>query len=82
MNTGKLDIINREMERTRVEILGICELKWTEMGHFQSDDYKVLFCGQEHVRRNGVAIINCLARTHQDAYRDTSQSVTGYYQLD
>ena len=43
MNTGKLDIVKREMERTRVEILGISELKWTEMGHFQSDEYKVFF---------------------------------------
>ena len=57
MNTVKLDIVKREMERTRVEILGISELKWTEMGHFQSDEYKVFFCGQDHVRRNGVAII-------------------------
>ena len=47
MNTGKLDIVKREMERTRVEILGISELKWTEMGHFQSDEYKVFFCSQE-----------------------------------
>ena len=42
------------MERTIVEILGISELKWTEMSHFQSDEYKVFFCGQDHVRRNGV----------------------------
>ena len=41
MNTGKLDIVKREMERTKVEILGISELKWTEMGHFQSDEYNV-----------------------------------------
>ena len=57
MNTGKLDIVNREMERTRVEILGVSELKWTEMGHFQSDEYEVFFCSQDHVRRNGVAIL-------------------------
>ena len=43
MNTGKLDIVKREMERTIVEILGISELKWTEMGHFQSDEYNVFF---------------------------------------
>ena len=54
MNTGKLYIVKREMERTIVEILGISELKWTEMSHFQSDEYKVFFCGQDHVRRNGV----------------------------
>ena len=69
MNTGKLDIVKREMERTKVEILGISELKWTEMGHFQSDEYKVFFCGQDHVRRNGVAII---------CDKDTSRCVMGY----
>ena len=69
MNTGKLYIVKREMERTRVEILGISELKWTEMGHFQSDEYKVFFCGQDHVRRNGVAII---------CDKDTSRCVMGY----
>ena len=69
MNTGKLDIVKREMERTRVEILGISEIKWTEMGHFQSDEYKVFFSGQDHVRRNGVAII---------CDKDTSRCVMGY----
>ena len=53
----------------RVEILGISELKWTEMGHFQSDEYKVFFCRQDHVRRNGVAII---------CDKDTSICVMGY----
>ena len=57
MNTGNLDIVKRAMERTRVEILGISELKWTEMGRFQSDEYKVFFCGQDHARRNCVPII-------------------------
>ena len=57
------------MEGTRVEILGISELKWTEMGHFQSDEYKVFFCGQDHVRRNSVAII---------CDKDTSRCVIGY----
>ena len=71
MNTGKLDIVKREMERTRVEILGspISELRWTEIGHFQSDEYKVFFCGQDHVRRNGVAII---------CDKDTSRCVMVY----
>ena len=69
MNTGKLDIVKREMERTIVEILGISELKWTEMGHFQSDEYKVFFLWQDHVRRNGVAII---------CDKDTSRCVMGY----
>ena len=54
------------MDKTRVEILGVSELKWTEMGHFQC---KVFFCGQEHVRRNGVAII---------WENDTSRCVMGY----
>ena len=59
MNTGNLDIVKREMERTRIEILDISELKWKEMGRFQSDEYNVFFCGQDHAMRNCVPIIIC-----------------------
>ena len=58
MNQGKLNIMKREMERTRVELMGISEMRWTGMGHFMSDDYEVYYnCGQETLRRNGVAFI-------------------------
>ena len=45
------------MARVNVDILGISKLKWTEMGEFNSDDYYIYYCGQESLRRNGVAII-------------------------
>ena len=57
MNQRKLDIMKREMERTGVEIMGISEMRWTGMGHFMSDDYEVYYCGQDTLRRNGVAFI-------------------------
>ena len=57
MNQGKLEVVKQEMERVNVNILGICELKWTGMGKFNSDDHYVYYCGQESLRRNGVAII-------------------------
>ena len=45
------------MARVNIDILGICELKWTGMGEFSSDDHFIYYCGQESLRRNGVAII-------------------------
>ena len=57
MNQGKLDVIKLEMARVTIDILGISELKWTEMGEFNSDDHYIYYCGQESLRRNGVAII-------------------------
>ena len=57
MNQGKLDVVKQEMERVNVDILGISELKWTGMGEFNSDDRYIYYCGQESLRRNGVAII-------------------------
>ena len=57
MNQGKLEVVKKEMARVSVDILGISELKWTVMGIFNSDDRYVYFCGQESLRRNGVAII-------------------------
>ena len=57
MNQGKLEVIKQEMARTNVDILGISELKWTGMGEFNSDDCYIYYCGQESLKRNGVAII-------------------------
>ena len=55
MNQGKLEVV-KQVARVNVNILGISELKWTGMGEFNSDDYCIYYCGQESLRRNGVAI--------------------------
>ncbi|XP_005894367.1 PREDICTED: craniofacial development protein 2-like isoform X1 [Bison bison bison] len=57
MNPGKLDVVKQEMERINIDILGISELKWTGMGELNSDDHYIYYCGQQSLRRNGVAII-------------------------
>ena len=57
MNQGKLEVVKQEMARVNINILGISELKWTGMGEFNSDDYYIYYCGQEFLRRNGVALI-------------------------
>ena len=57
MNQGKLEVVKQQMARVNIDILGICELKWTRMGEFSSDDHYIYFCGQESLRRNGVAIV-------------------------
>ena len=60
MNQGKLEVVKQEMARVNgknVDILEISELKWTGMGEFNSDDHYVYYCGQESLRRNGVAIM-------------------------
>ena len=57
MNQGKLEVVKQEMARVNVNILGINELKWTGMGEFNSDDHYIYYCGQESLRRNGVALI-------------------------
>ena len=57
MNQGKLEVVKQEMARVKVDILGISEPKWTGMGEFNSDDHCINHCGQESLRRNGVAII-------------------------
>ena len=56
MNQGKLEVVKQEIARVNVNILGISELKWTGMGEFNSDDHYIYYCGQESLRRNGVAI--------------------------
>ena len=57
MHQGKLEVVKQEMARVNVDILGISELKWTGMGGFNSDDHYIYYCGQESLRRNGVAIM-------------------------
>ena len=57
MNQGILEVVKQEMARVNVDILGINELKWTGMGEFNSDDHYIYYCGQESLRRNGVAIM-------------------------
>ena len=57
MNPGKLEVVKQEMARVNANIPGISELKWTGMGEFNSDGHYIYFCGQESLRRNGVAIM-------------------------
>ena len=57
MNQGKLEVVKQEMARVNIDIVGISELKWTGMGEFNSDDHYIYYCGQECLRRNGVAIM-------------------------
>ena len=57
MNQGKLEVVKQEMARVKVNILGISELKWAGTDEFNSDDHYIYYCGQESLRRNGVAII-------------------------
>ena len=57
MNQGKLEVVKQEMARVNVDFLGISELKWTGTSEFSSDDHCIYYCGQESLRRNGVAIM-------------------------
>ena len=57
ISQGKLEVVTQEMARVNTDILGISELKWTGMSEFNSDDHYIYYCGQESLRRNGVAII-------------------------
>ena len=57
MNQGKLQVVKQEMARVNVDTLGISKLKWTGMSEFNSDDHYIYYCGQESLRRNGVAIM-------------------------
>ena len=56
MNQGKLEVV-KQMARVNIDILGISELKWTGMGEFNSDDHYIYYCGQESLKRNGLALI-------------------------
>ena len=57
MNQGKLEVVKQEMAGVNINILGISELKWTGKGEFNSNDHYIYYCGQESIRRNGVAIM-------------------------
>ena len=57
VNQGKLEVVKQEMARVKVDNIGISEIKWTGMDKFNSDDHYIYYCGQESLRRNGVALI-------------------------
>ena len=57
MNQEKLEVVKQKMARVNINVLGISELKWTGMGEFNLDDHYIYYCGQEFLRRNGVAFI-------------------------
>ena len=57
MNQGKLEGVKQEMARVNIDILGISKLRWSGMDELNSDDHYIYYCGQESLRRNGVAII-------------------------
>ena len=57
MNQSKLELVKQKMASVNINILRISELKWIGMGEFNSDDQYIYYCGQESLRRNGVAII-------------------------
>ena len=58
MNQGKMEVVKQVMARVNIDILGISELKWTGLGEFNSGDHYIYYCGQESLRRNGVAMIS------------------------
>ena len=74
MNQGKLEVVKQEeMARVNVDILEISELKWTGMGDFNSDDHYIYYCGQESLRKNGVAIIEESEIQYLDAVSKTTE---------
>ena len=56
MNQGKLEVVEQDLARVNIDILGISKLQWTGMGEFNSDDHYICYCEQESLRRNGVAL--------------------------
>ena len=72
MNQSK--VVKQQMVRVNANILGICELKWTRMGEFNSDDHHIYYCGQKSLRTNGVAII--VNKTVQNAVLDAISKTT------
>ena len=57
MNQGKLEVVKQETARVNINIFGVSEFKWMRMVKFNSDDHYIYYCGQEYLRRNGVAFI-------------------------
>ena len=84
MNQGKLQVVKQKMTSVNFDILGISELKWTEMGEFNSDDRYICYCGQESLRRNGVPFIvnkrvgNAVLSFHLEDDRMISVSKANY----
>ena len=74
MNQGKLDLVNQEMKWLNTVILGISELKWTEMGEFNSDDHCIYYYGQETLQRKGVALI--VSKESETQYLDAISRMT------
>ena len=74
MNQGKSEVVKQEMARVSVDILGINKLKWSGMGEFNSDDHCIYYCGQESLRRNGVAIM--INKESQMQYLDAISKTT------
>ena len=74
MKQGKLEVIKQEMVRVNIDILGISELKCTGMGEFNSDDHYIYYCGQESLRRNGVAIM--VTKESEMQYLDAISKIT------
>ena len=74
MNQDKLEVVKQEMARVNVNLLGISKLKGTEMGEFNSDDHYIYYCGQEFLRRNGVAII--VTKNSEMQYLDAISKMT------
>ena len=57
MNQGKLEVVKQEMARVNIDILEISEIKWTGIHEYNSDDHYIYYCGQESLKRNGIALI-------------------------
>ena len=74
MNQGKVEVFKQEMARVNINILGISKLKWTGMGEFNSDDHYIYYCGQESLRRNGVAIM--VTKESEMQYLDAISKMT------
>ena len=72
-----MEVVKQEMARVSINILGINELKWTAMGEFNSDDHYIYYCGQESIRRNGVAII--VKKESKVQYLDAVSKTTELY---
>ena len=73
MNQGKLEVVKQETARVNIDILEISELKWTRMGEFNSNDHYIYYCGQESLRKNGVAIIEESEIQYLDAVSKTTE---------
>ena len=78
MNQGKLEMVKQEIIRVNIDNLGISELKWTRMGEFKLDDHCIYYCGQESLRRNGVAII--VNKRVQNAVLKNNRMISVHFQ--